>query len=346
MIDALPGVYERFLPELFQETIPSEGLTTCADCAMVCKSGDPELPGIRYYSPDTKCCTYHPYLPNFLVGGLLADGDLDADEGRHRIRQKIGERVGVTPMGISAPVEYSRWYVQFATGGFGVTRSKLCPYHDSPSGNCTVWKFRGAVCATYFCKPVAGTFGNTFWDRFRDYMIYVQDVLAAHVLEETNWDPAVLREWNERKQYSSETPVAPYESTWGDWSGREEEFFVRAYRIVSEINPAEFLALSGAKGQSLVKDVRAAKADMLQPVVPPILRRNPQVQVRKWQGQYVLSTDTGVHQSSPDVYEVLDLFDGHRTSAQIIRMVRETKAKRFPRELLLSLYQHRILIPA
>ena len=42
----------------------------------MCGSGDLQ------FEPSTKCCTFLPELPNFLVGAMLADTDPAAAEGR------------------------------------------------------------------------------------------------------------------------------------------------------------------------------------------------------------------------------------------------------------------------
>ena len=63
-----------------------------------------------YFKPDAKCCTYHPGIPNYLVGAILADQGEELAEGRRRLRARIEARIGVTPGYIQAPRKYNQIY--------------------------------------------------------------------------------------------------------------------------------------------------------------------------------------------------------------------------------------------
>src|SRR5450631_4114901 len=113
--DLLPAVYRVLLPAFFEREAIHEDKATCSDCAMCDKSssngggsrsagtGD----GVSYFRPDTKCCTFQPHLPNYLVGALLRDADPALAEGQRRIRARIAQRVGVTPQWLAPGRKFS-----------------------------------------------------------------------------------------------------------------------------------------------------------------------------------------------------------------------------------------------
>jgi len=200
-----------------------------------------------YFKPDAKCCTYHPGLANYLVGAILADEGPELEEGRRRIRAKIAARIGVTPMYIQAPRKYSLIYsAARGAGFFGRAKSMMCPYFDADrkEGSCTVWRYREAVCSTYFCKYTAGKPGWEFWDMLKGYLGYVERSLARFSMKFV--DPTVKEPVLERMTLTAEDveDLAPkdadYAVYWGNWVGREEEFYIACYRHAMSITPNEF----------------------------------------------------------------------------------------------------------
>ena len=63
-----------------------EKKATCDVCAMARPKNRTKV----HYQPDLKCCTFHPFLPNFLVGAILQDPSLKA--GAEVLRDKIRRR--------------------------------------------------------------------------------------------------------------------------------------------------------------------------------------------------------------------------------------------------------------
>src|SRR5262245_27168269 len=95
--EILPPIYHPLLPSFFDVTPPAEEKATCHACVMVPPAGMEAPAGVAYFRPDTKCCTYHPTLANYLVGGLLSDPDPDYAEGQRRVRATLATRIGVKP---------------------------------------------------------------------------------------------------------------------------------------------------------------------------------------------------------------------------------------------------------
>jgi len=78
ILDSLPVLYADLFPDFFRKEVPAETKATCAWCAMCPSSASGAVESVdgvsRLFRPDTKCCTYYPKLPNYLVGAILLFG--------------------------------------------------------------------------------------------------------------------------------------------------------------------------------------------------------------------------------------------------------------------------------
>ncbi len=138
----------------------------CVNCEMSC--------GVKaVYKPDLKCCTYHPFLPNYLVGGVLAEGDSYAQA---QIKKQIKELKFITPMGIVAPEAYQFKFSYKKVEDYGNDESLLCPYYDQ--GSCSVWQFRSSECQQFHCRSDYGHKGLSFWKEFGE-SLYDVEILCA-----------------------------------------------------------------------------------------------------------------------------------------------------------------------
>jgi hypothetical protein len=68
----LPPLYAEWAESFLGGPIPAETDATCQDCAMCPPPGKRPATGV-FFSPDVKCCSYMPTLPNFLVGRMLGN---------------------------------------------------------------------------------------------------------------------------------------------------------------------------------------------------------------------------------------------------------------------------------
>ena len=94
--------------------VPEEKLATCDSCVM-CRPAVSTGPArVAYFDDTTKCCTFQPKLPNFLVGAMLEDESAAFAPGRASIEKRIDEREGVTPLALERPWT-GRW-VWMSTG--------------------------------------------------------------------------------------------------------------------------------------------------------------------------------------------------------------------------------------
>src|SRR3954447_23226054 len=176
----LPAIYGRLLPDFFDRPAIEETRATCDDCAMCDKGAGTAKPELvaSFFRPDVKCCSYHPTLPNYLVGALLTDPAPELEEGRRRLREKIARRIGVTPFWLAAPRKYLVLLEAARQTSFGRAESLLCPYFERSSGRCTIWRHRESVCATFFCKHDGGAIAHSFWSALKKYLAHVERSLS------------------------------------------------------------------------------------------------------------------------------------------------------------------------
>jgi len=200
--------------------------------------------GKEYYIPDTKCCTYHPYIPNFLVGGLLSSNLSEHQEGKRRMIKKIENGKGIYPMRIQPSFEYQFHYESFRPLVFGKSLDLLCPFFDQ--GYCSVWDFRESMCALWFCKSVGGEQGQTFWKELNILMKQIQGKLANYCLRELEMERKMpkrdFKNIKHKKQLEM-TDGEEYPLYWKDWQGKEIEFYKQCFELINRTSDQEMMHL-------------------------------------------------------------------------------------------------------
>ena len=66
----VPSVYQGFITSKILNLNASETKATCSNCL---RSRDKRFS--YTYKENLKCCTFHPYLPNYAVGALLLESN-------------------------------------------------------------------------------------------------------------------------------------------------------------------------------------------------------------------------------------------------------------------------------
>jgi Fe-S-cluster containining protein len=361
ILDTLPALYRSVFPSFFQSSVPVETKATCSSCAM-CEGANPipieSVDGVnRFFRPDTKCCTYHPRLPNYLVGAILADEDAAMAEGRRRIQEKIARRVGVNPQWIKAPTRYNLLYSN-ARQAFGRTQALRCPYYESNGGLCTIWRYREAVCSTYFCKYVAGADGRKFWMTLKTWLTLSEIQLSRYALlqllpdyvllakdkADTSGGPLTVEDLDDKP-----LPDKDYAELWRSWVGREAEFYRGCYESVRALSSEEFDNLMGLDGiveQAILKRQYEAA---VQPTLPKALKLNPSATVQ-WlpDGSVALASYSEFDAVALPgaAYGLLVEFSGKESVEAVRKRLREEKQSDLHDDILLELFRHRILIDA
>jgi Fe-S-cluster containining protein len=262
--EQLPELYSRYFPKpLLAASLP-EKLATCDNCAMA-------APGAQdiSYQLHLKCCTYHPFQPNYLLGGLLGtqDSRMQSSAAMTSIDQKIRSREYVLPIGIVAPLAHQVEFNARDKYQFGNREDWLCPYYESKTQNCGIWKFRGAVCSTFFCKSSYGKKGLTFWERLSDYLTYVEMALMEEALVMLDFSPRQISENLEFLNRFEATPEELKQKVLSEdfarkiWNGYFEDqrgFFIKCFEIVSQMSKKQFHEALGEQGSMIEKDLLAS----------------------------------------------------------------------------------------
>ncbi len=361
LLDTVPDFYLPFLPGFFRQPVTHEEKATCASCAMCESSCNNAVRAIdgesRFFRPDTKCCTYHPRLANYLVGAILSDESPDMAEGRRRVEERIAGRVGITPMWLKAPPRYSLLYGH-QRRAFGRNTTLLCPFYAREDGRCTVWRYRESVCSTYFCKYVEGEDGFRFWMSLKEFLTLLEVQLSRYALRELF--PEFLYTRKDRPDPNAhllgpaELDDAPpddraYGALWGEWRGREVEFYRTCYDRVRALTREDVERLLGFDGQVEQAVVERALIRKHSTTLPRFLSLNAAATV-KWlpDGSVALGaySENDALALPRIAWELLISFTGEAPVEEVRRRWRDERQADLSDEILIELHRHRVLIEA
>ena len=249
---ALPPLHNAWLAALTGiHDPPSEPKATCGDCVMC--AGVERSGSYVAFSPDVKCCSYVPHLANFLVGRSLLG------QGRETITARIGRKAGVTPLGLGLSYADIRRLVG-EQSHFGRVSAAVCPHFVAETNGCAIWQTRNAVCSTWFCKHERGAVSQRFWHAVRDLMIAAEERISHLCLTRCGLPDeqvsailghrAAVRETIACANTGDSAPETEpddestdwYARMWGDWAGREEDWFLRSAEWVTTMGDDELVA--------------------------------------------------------------------------------------------------------
>jgi Fe-S-cluster containining protein len=282
-VEALPPLYVSWMGELLAGPIPRESRASCDDCAMCAHGEDRPGPRNHYFDPHIKCCTYVPDLHNFLVGRILSDDDTTARIGRTRVEEAIRKGIAVTPLGLGKPPAFSLLYAN-GPNAFGRSHNLRCPYFIEDGGRCGVWRNRESTCATWFCKHARGKVGRAFWQDALHRLLRVVEVDLArwcvleiglsdealrHLLESEAWTQ--VREPLSAEAIDYRVEKERYARIWGEWRGREVDFFLRCAQLVSNLSWSEVLEISGPSARTYARLTQEAYRSLTSNDLPPAL---------------------------------------------------------------------------
>ena len=321
----LPPRYSEWMDRVVPGPIPDETVATCDDCAMCAPAGT--TGSERFYDPGTKCCTYVPSLPNFVVGRILGDDDPAATAGRMTVEARVCRGVAVTPLGLGAPPTFAALYAVIDDRAFGRRPDLRCPHYlEDGGGRCGIWRHRTAVCATWFCKHVRGATGVRFWLAVYELLSGLERALARWCVLEHDVDAAG--------------------AAWGRWSGRESEFYRGCDDLVRRLEWDDVLAIGGQEARLAVQRVHDAYAALVDETIPAALQiGHLHVEPMGRQSYRVWAHSEGDALELPKkLLEVLPFFDGGPTARAQAAIVRAAGVK-LDAQLIRRLADFEILVP-
>jgi hypothetical protein len=357
----LPQLYARWFDDLLCGDIPAETRATCHDCAMCESGGDFQSPGSKFFNPQSKCCTYWPKLPNFLVGMILKDDDPAMRRGRATVESRLQAGLAVTPVGLGAPAKVRSLYAQIEPRAFGRMQSLLCPHYINEDGGlCGIWKYRNSICSTWFCKYERGAAGRDFWENVKSLLLAIEYDLARWCAIKLELDETALAlllipptEAGQRLMLSPEDMDERVDPTqqrrrWGNWYGREQEFYRACADLVKPLSWENVVSICGPETQVHARLTEQTYRRLTRSEIPARLRL----------GNFTITEATpdfsrlyhpglgmDVFQISSKVMRLLPYFDG-RPVTESVQQVMDKEGLRFTDELLRRLVDFKILVAA
>ena len=359
----LPPLYAAWVDEILCAPIPKETRATCGDCVMLAPDRNWHPGSGYFFDPRTKCCTYVPELPNFLVGRILCDADPAFAKGRATLVRRLEEGVAVTPLGVGRPPTYRLLYEHTAgLMAFGRNRALRCPHYlEDEGGSCGIWRHRKSTCATWFCKYERGAVGLGFWRAMNQLLGTVEESLARWCVVELDVGDEALRQLFPPAGGDPTLFATPVKGRsldgvvdrdlarrlWGRWTGRERAFYDECGRRVGALTWREVASIGGPEVRVRERLVRQSHSALVADTGPDRLRIAP-LSV----GQMRTDFDRVWTYSPLDPVDLprpllaaLHHFDG-RPTADAIEAIAKDAGIEIDEKLLKTLVDFRILVPA
>lgn len=329
----LPEPLARWAIQLLGAEAPTERHATCSDCPMCTRGAADGLPRSIYFAPDTRCCTYRPYLPNFAVGALLSSTDPTLEHGRESVRQRIAEGEGL-PVGVVVNARDGLIYEHAREASFGRSPALRCP-HLASEGRCGIWAFRPAVCATWFCKHERGALGARFWNKLLLALSAAEHAVSIWCIAECGLGDAAEEALHARERDGDGLAPTALERrrdperdrrVWRDWLGREEAFYRDCAELVAGLEWPDVERIGGAELRVLAAAARRAGREHGDLALPARVQAGSFGVLGARGGRLWLSTYSGFDplQVAPDVLSLVARCDGRGLEA--IRTEHETLA--------------------
>ena len=353
---SLPPLYTGWIDDLLGGKIPSETRATCNDCAM-CDSVE-KKDAAKFFNPQSKCCTYVPVIPNFLVGMILADDDPAMAAGRASVEKRLEATIAVTPMGLEWPLKSRAQYTQMETHAFGRAQTLRCPHYVNEQGGlCGIWKYRNSVCSTWFCKYVRGAVGRDFWESTKLLLLTIETELSRWCALKLGLDEAALPQLLKQILMPGQLPNLKLEDIeeqvnqqkqqrlWANWHGREREFYLACGALVSQLTLPDVLAICGSEVQVRSRLTQKAYRAVIGTEIPERLKAGPFTVMqagRDFYSLYAPGIGLDIFHLSGKVMRLLPYFDG-RPTTEIVSEIVDKEGLRFTDELLRRLLDFKIL---
>lgn len=347
----LPEVLAPLLPPFFEVRPPIERKATCATCAMCPPVDAPLAQGALYFRPDAKCCTYHPILPNYLVGGILSDERPEMALGRSRVLDRMRDRRGVMPSALGPSRKTNVLQTNAGKRAFGQSLVLLCPYFEQKQGLCTVWPYRESTCSTYHCRHVDGADGKAFWHAIHGLVAYIEVKLAFAAANSIipGYTEAPSEGLTANDLEDRQPPDEEYEARWGDWVGREQLFYERAHAWVRSLEPTDLTRiLASPRYDELAIAATEARDALASTTLPERLVPNAKM---TWQpvpeGGFRLSTYNAydsIH-GTDALLKAFLAFNSEETVSEVRARLARDEGMQLPEAVILSLYRYRVLVP-
>jgi len=343
----LSPVYGHLLPKpLLSLDVANESFADCRDCQL--------CTNVNHTRYDSKCCDYHPFIPNYMVGAILADESPELNEGKHRIKTKIINKIGVTPYGIqpSLPyVQFRKEYQNRRKNNIMVAKEEVdkatCPY--LMDGLCTVYRYRSDLCPVWFCGHRSGEYGKSFWQDLTKYTFSIEKTLRVYAMRKIGYpeeliklpdhNPEHLDLHNADGSFNNEA----HRKLWDKWYDHIERFYVECFDSVMNIDQKYVESLRDHN--TLLTTMLNKAREMSDNIIPDrlVLDRENIHWIKLSNGGSIKheSKELNIDKLQSLAYK---MFNGHNTTKYVFRKASLMKIEVLP--YLKSFMKLGILIPA
>jgi hypothetical protein len=327
---------------------------------MLPKDDEEQTSSSLFFNPQTKCCSYVPTIPNYLVGRIIQDEDPSQASGRATVEDRIRAGVAVSPLGLEQPQNFQMLYGASADTLFGQSRSFRCPHYlDVEGGRCGVWKHRASVCATWHCKYVRGSVGHEFWSALHKLLSTIESSLSRWCVLELDIGSEALSELfpvrmplksggniDARALDGLANPTKT-RKLWGNWAGREAEFYRECARLVEALDWQDVAAIN--RGEMLIYSrlLSEAYSRLMSEEVPERLKLGAIQVVGMDQDSYCINSYSKYDPLDvpKQLIDVLGYFDGRPTS-EALAAISETEGVTIDPTLVRKLSDFGLLVKA
>jgi Fe-S-cluster containining protein len=348
--EELPFVYSNLLPDFFNNPLPEEELATCDNCVMLGDAtGTNDLIKKGLFSPISKCCTFYPNLPNYLVGEILLSEDKTMVKGQNAIIELINNGSNTLPIGIRKPKKYELLFNSSSKLVYGKSSALICPYYNRENGFCSIWKSRNSICSTWFCKYTKGTDGEIFYDKLKRYLNHIEKTLSNYAANKMGYSASeILNMYSDSKndklnsfEIDEIKDIEKHKIIWGKYAGQEIEFYKNCYEIVSNLNQNNLNEIIGFESNLQLDVLIEAYENMENPQIPETLILNPKATIIKTpEGDYKVNNSFEI---SNILFDAIQFFDGYSKNNLVLKKIEKELNVSLDEELLIYLYQNRLL---
>jgi len=205
-------------------------------------------------SAEWKCCTYRPFIANFLVGRALEN---------FAFTDELMSEWDFLITGLAPGMKYRRHFFKKGKWGFGTDATLLCSFYEKRSGGCRIWEARPAVCRTFFCKSSYHEAGAYYWNQAEEFSWHLEWTLLEDFLYTKGW---TLDDVARIKKYLDEASVASQGSLPDEYRFHDvaeaAKFYREAQAHVMALEPSYVDEILGEHGRALYANLLAGKAKL------------------------------------------------------------------------------------
>jgi Fe-S-cluster containining protein len=199
-----------------------------------------------------KCCTYRPFIANFLAGQLFRD---------HPQEEGVLAQWDWLIVGLSPSIQYRKQFLKNGKWGFGTNEKLLCSFYSTKTGRCGIWSARPSVCRTFFCKSSYSDQGMSYWGKTEAFGWRLEWVLLEDFLFEEGWtidDISVIKRYLNEDYLKAPFPL-PSEYRLPSQEAAAA-FYKKAQAHIESKTPEYIQEILGEAGRKLQTDVIAERA--------------------------------------------------------------------------------------